>query len=140
METMLAIYQQPKYFVTSWYNKTYLLTAEELLGRIERDSRSDYNWLASATELWRTINSTSTTGVTFPREARERIAELIVQCFANIFQKDGAGYKKPTDCDAVSDCYYVLPFGHPVRDDYLKAIIKSVSAGIEKSCTTYVFG
>ena len=67
----------------SWHNsyprEHWLMTPEELLERVREDSRGDYGWITSATELVRTCKSPG-----FPDEVAEEITDLILNCFANI--------------------------------------------------------
>lgn len=42
---------EKKYKVTGWHGDTQSLTAKKLYERVLEDSKSDYNWVASATEL-----------------------------------------------------------------------------------------
>ena len=118
-KTTLAIYE-PKYYIVGWYDNSYWLTAKQLLERVKKDYYSScFGWIASATDLWRVISQPD-----FPPEIREDIASLIVNCFANLEDPHSdTGHQKPTDMEAVRCCYYTLPFGHPTRDDYLKAIL-----------------
>ena len=48
---------EKKYNVTGWRGDKHSLTAKQLYDRVLEDSKSDYNWIASATELhvWRSI-------------------------------------------------------------------------------------
>ena len=49
---------EKKYKVTGWHGYTQSLTAKKLYERVLEDSKSDYNWIASATELVRVCNDT----------------------------------------------------------------------------------
>lgn len=40
---------EKKYEVTGWHGDTQSLTAKKLYERVLEDSKSDYNWIASAT-------------------------------------------------------------------------------------------
>lgn len=39
---------EKKYNITGWKGKKYSLTAKQLYERVLEDSKSDYNWIASA--------------------------------------------------------------------------------------------
>ena len=45
-----------KYHINGWRGKEYSLTAKELYERVMEDCKSNYNWIASATELVRVCN------------------------------------------------------------------------------------
>ena len=47
---------EKKYKITGWHGDTQVLTAKNLYERVLEDSKSDYNWLASAAEIVRVCN------------------------------------------------------------------------------------
>ena len=92
-----------KYKIKGWTGKIYGLTAKDLYERVLQDSQSDYNWIASASELVRTCNDP-----TFPERYAQDIKRIILNCFANLELK--RGYTGETAAMiAVYDCYHSLP-------------------------------
>jgi len=83
------------------------MTAKELYNRVMEDSKSNYNWIASAPELVRVCEES-----TFPSEYAQGIKIAILNCFANIEHGANSGgdrYRtKPTDKEAVQYCYNSL--------------------------------
>ena len=116
--TRLALYQR-RYYIKGWYGD-YHLSAEELKSQIEKDAKNGpFNWIASAPVLWDVISRHD-----FPYGVRDEIAALIVDCFAELEDPHYNSYRDPSELEAVSNCYYVLPLDHPSRQNYLTAIIK----------------
>jgi hypothetical protein len=78
------------------------MTPKSLLARVKADSKSNYNWITSATELVKTCNSLG-----FPKQIAVEIKELILKCFADLAV--GGLYtpssQDPNDKFAVWDCY-----------------------------------
>lgn len=98
---------EKKYKITGHYGK-YLLTAKQLYERVLNDSsESDYNWIASASELVRICEKTS-----FPTEYAIAIKCAILNCFANIEHGGNCGGDRyindPADQKAVQKCYNSL--------------------------------
>jgi len=96
------------YLVTDHYGTIYKMTAKELKERIEYDSKkSDYNWIAPATNLVRICRDPS-----FPDDCSLFIRVAILNCFANIEHRANSGgdryYTNPADEDAVEYCYNSL--------------------------------
>ena len=98
---------EEKYIVTGHYGKIYSLTAKQLYERILDDSKSDYNWIASASELVKVCKKTS-----FPTEYALAIKCAILNCFTNIEHIANCGgdryIDKPADQEAVQECYNSL--------------------------------
>ena len=98
---------EEKYMVTGHHGDTYSLTAKQLYERILDDSKSDYNWIASASELVRICKKTS-----FPAEYALAIKCAILNCFTNIEHRANCGgdryIDKPADQEAVQECYNSL--------------------------------
>ena len=98
---------EEKYMVTGHHGDTYSLTAKQLYERVLNDSKSDYNWIASASELVRICRKTS-----FPTEYALAIKCAILNCFANIEQRANCGgdryINKSADQEAVQECYNSL--------------------------------
>lgn len=117
------------YSIKDWYGRNRVLTAKELYERVLRDSVSDYNWIASATELVKVVNEPD-----FPPDFKETIQIIILNCFANLEKQRYTytnGYSEPTDQDAVYDCYYSLPNtskeGKEAKLKYLTAIVTTIT-------------
>ncbi|MCI8548196.1 MAG: hypothetical protein HFJ38_04840 [Bacilli bacterium] len=120
-----------KYLINGWRNSTHLLTAKELHERVMKDSKSDYNWIASASELVRICKKTS-----FPAYYALDIKIAILNCFANIENRANCGGDRyrddPADKEAVQYCYNSL-YGNDnekaiiARKRYLIEMIKTAS-------------
>ena len=116
-----------EYDVTGWRETKHSLTAKQLYERVLKDSQSDYNWIASATELVRVCNEPS-----FPEIYANAIKIIILNCFANLeLQKDYPSSGEATDKAAVYSCYHSLPSEDEtvikVKHKYLTAIITSIT-------------
>ena len=116
-----------KYDVGGWRGTVYSLTAEELYNRVLADSKSDYNWIASATELVKVCNKRG-----FPEYYADGIKLIILNCFANLeLKKENPFNREKTDNEAVYSCYHSLPSGYEavikVKEKYLTAIIEGVT-------------
>lgn len=98
---------QKKYRVVGWYGTVHNLTAKQLCERIKKDSQSDYNWIASASELVRICKLPS-----FPAECSLVIKVAILNCFASIENRANRGgdryYTRAEDANAVEYCYNSL--------------------------------
>lgn len=64
---------EEKYTVVGWHNERYFMTAKQLCERVLTDSKSDYNWIASAAELVRVCTQPS-----FPQEYAQAIEIAIL--------------------------------------------------------------
>lgn len=92
-----------KYTLNTWRNGRVRVTANELYRRVKSDSKSNYNWIASATDLVRVCKMKG-----FPEDIAEKIQDLILNCFAelsvrNIYKDSN---QKSTDERAVWYCYH----------------------------------
>ena len=113
--------------ITGWRGDEHSLTAKKLYERVMKDSQSDYNWIASATELVRVCNQSK-----FPEKYAQEIQIAILNCFANLETKKEVGsYQESTDADTVNFCYNALADvseeGNKVRQKYLKAVIEGIT-------------
>ena len=118
---------EKKYTFTGWSGDEYSLTAKKLYERVMKDSKSDYNWIASATELVRVCKQ-----LKFPETYAQEIQIAILNCFANLeTKKELESHQEPTDADAVNFCYNSLADiseeANKVRQKYLKAVIEGVT-------------
>ncbi len=116
-----------RYHVVGWRGQEHYLTARELYDRVLEDSKSNYNWIASATELVRICNDP-----TFPQKYSRGIKIAILNCFANLeTKKEHNSHCEPTDADVVYACYNSLfqddEIAEQVKKKYLKAVIKAVT-------------
>ena len=116
-----------KYRFVGWDRTVYHMTPLELFTRVQQDSKSNYNWIASATELTKVCNHSG-----FPTRYSVAIKLLILNCFANLeLQKTVPSTCESTDSNAVYSCYNSLPKEDPtvarVKAKYLRAIIKAVT-------------
>lgn len=118
---------EEKYTVVGWHNERYFMTAKQLCERVLTDSKSDYNWIASATELVRVCTQPS-----FPQKYAQTIEIAILNCFASLeTKKEFGGHREDTDDEAVCFCYRAL-FGvseeaDKARQNYLRAIIQGIT-------------
>ena len=116
---------EKKYTFKGWRGDKYSLTAKQLYKRVRKDSESDYNWIASATELVRDCNQAK-----FPEKLAREIQIAILNCFANMETKEVESHQEPTDADAVNFCYNALADvseeANKVRQKYLKAVIEGI--------------
>lgn len=118
---------EKKYNITGWRGVKYSLTAKQLYERVLEDSKSDYNWIASATELVRVCNDSC-----FPEEYAIAIKIIILNSFANLeLQKECSSNVESTDAEAVYSCYNSLPNANKtakkVKEKYLNAVITGVT-------------
>ena len=116
-----------KYHLYGWDGKKYSFTAKKLYERVMKDSESDYNWIASATELVRVCKQFE-----FPEKYAQKIQIAILNCFANLENKrEIASRQRPTDGQAVNFCYdslaNVSDEANRVRQKYLKAVIEGIA-------------
>lgn len=99
----MSFFEQ-KYTFVSHHGKTHCMTAKQLYERIVQDSKSDYNWIAPASELVRVCKCTG-----FPTEYALTIKVAILNCFANIESRANLGgdryLTKPADAEAVQECF-----------------------------------
>lgn len=112
-----------KFKVIRRRNEEYLLTAEELYLQVLKDSKHDYNWIASAAELCRVCDNPE-----FPKKYRKKIKIMILNCFAN-FEKSGTPITQEEQKVALR-CYNTLPSGDEevsvAKNKYLEAIMDFV--------------
>lgn len=98
---------EKKYMVTGHHGDIHSLTAKQLYERVLNDCKSDYNWIASASELVRICKKAS-----FPAEYALAIKCTILNCFANIEHRANCGGDRyidnPADQEAVQECYNSL--------------------------------
>ena len=118
---------EKKYNITGWRGVKYSLTAKQLYERVLEDSKSDYNWIASATELVRVCNDPC-----FPEIYAVGIKIIILNCFANLeLQKEYPSKGELTDAEAVYSCYNSLPTtdetAKKVKEKYLTAVITGIT-------------
>lgn len=102
----MSLSEEKKYVVYGRQGRKEL-TAKELYNRVIEDSKSDYNWFASAPELVRFCEDP-----TFPSEYAQGIKVAILNCFANIEHGANSGGDRyrtdPADKEAVQYCYNSL--------------------------------
>lgn len=120
-------FYRKKYCIKDWRGIKHFLTDEELYNRIKEDCKSDYSWIASATEL---VKACSSAG--FSEEYAKYIKIAILNCFARLeFRREKRSYRKSTDNNAVYFCYNSLK-GTDIevietKQTYLSAIIKGIT-------------
>ena len=113
-----------------WNNKKRHFTAKRLYKRIMKDSKSDYNWIASAAELVQVCERAD-----FPKKYALEIELAILNCFANLELKRHIPSTHANNDEASVDfCYRAIidanitndPRINAVKHKYLKAIIAGV--------------
>lgn len=92
-----------KIWIADWNDNRHEMTPDELLERIRTDSKSNWNWIAPATEIVKTISDPE-----FPEPIANELKGLILKCFADILLSNLSGTEKSTDQIAVAYCYYSL--------------------------------
>lgn len=108
-------------------NQQYSLTAKQLYNRIMEDSsNSDYEWIASATELVRICNEPD-----FPEEYAKGIKVAILNCFSHTLIKDDSPYALSTDPEAVYFCYNSLSKTDELithsKENFLRSLIERIT-------------
>ena len=91
---------EKKYKITGWHGETQLLTAKNLYERILEDSKTDYNWLASATELVKICNEPD-----FPEMYATNIKIIILNCFANLELQQERCYNQLQDIAGMKNAF-----------------------------------
>ena len=104
------------YKISGW-KSNYRMTSSEIYTRVLNDSKSDYNWFASASELVRICKMPD-----FPTQYAQKIENLILNCFANIEQNGGEYFN---DENAVNFCYNSLK-DIEVKRRFIEAMIQHV--------------
>lgn len=118
---------EKKYKITGWHGETQVLTAKNLYERVVENSKSDYNWIASAAELVRVCNEPD-----FPEMYATNIKIIILNCFANLeLQQERCCNRRRTDKEAVYSCYNSLSGTDAAvikaKEKYLAAIIEGIT-------------
>ena len=117
-----------------WNNKKRHFTAKRLYKRIMKDSKSDYNWIASAAELVQVCERAD-----FPKKYALEIELAILNCFANLELKRHIPSTHANNDEASVDfCYRAIidanitndPRINAVKHKYLKAIIAGVAVAV----------
>lgn len=127
-----------RYCIKGWEKGTiFFLTAEEIYRRVMKDSKSDYNWFAPATELVKVCDKPD-----FPELYAREIKIAILNCFANLEKEmrriglnsfknleEEKNEEKSQD-EAVYSCYHSLSNTNAksanAKRRYLEAKIKSI--------------
>lgn len=120
------LFSERRYLINGWNGKEYYLTAKQLWERVMKDSMSNYNWIASATELTKVCLNDD-----FPKEYAEMIKTAILNCFAELeLKKEVPSRGESTDSEWVHYCYNSLTSDNrriiEAKQKYLRAVIESV--------------
>lgn len=112
-----------KIWITDWHGNRHRMTPEDLLKRIRSDSASNWNWLAPATEIVKTISDPK-----FPEPIANELKGIVLKCFAEILLSDIVSNGKSTDQLAVAYCYYSIhgKAGKQIKRLYRKNLLKRV--------------
>ena len=92
-----------KFWICDWQGNRHEMSAIDLRDRITADSKSNYNWIAPACEIVRTVSDPK-----FPEEWGNHIKSLILTCYANLLCSPTIPNRKPDDYLAVAYCYYTV--------------------------------
>ena len=147
----MNIFKKNKYIITDRDGHQHSFSkAEDLLYRIITDSKkSNYDWIASASELVRFCETAD-----FPKQYAIQIKIAILNCFANLLQNENNSIRpkrtkgktditSQDDIDAVYDCYnslFSITQAHKVRLKFLIEVIKSCSSARSGLDLPYHFG
>lgn len=114
-----------KIWITDWSGNRHEMTPIEFFERIKEDSASNWNWLAPATEIARTISDSE-----FPEPIANELKGIVLRCFADLLLAEQPGYQKNTDQIAVAYCYYSIhgKAGKRVKRQYRENLLRSVVA------------
>lgn len=107
--------------------KMHIMTAKQLYKRIVEDSKSDYNWIAHASEILRICDEPD-----FPDEYAKEIKICILKCSANIkMKRERLSYHTIEDEKAVNKCYNSMRLSKDkdiidARKRYFSSILRSI--------------
>lgn len=123
------------YKITGLDGKTYYKTAKQFYKRILKDSESDYNWIAHASEIMRICEDPD-----FPEEYKKEIKIRILRCYANIEtrKKEIKSYHTLEDKITVERLYNSMVFSKEedvisARKSYFYAILNGI-VKYDKNC------
>lgn len=118
-----------KVWITDWNGNRHEMAPEELLERIRKDSRSNWNWLAPATEIVKTISDPE-----FPEPIANELKKIVLRCFANVLLSNRIGTERPTDQIAVAYCYYSLhgKASKRIKRLYRENLIEAVMRDVDR--------
>ena len=116
-----------RFILTDWSGNRHSLTAKKIYTRVMKDSQSDYDWIAPATELIKVCTQPE-----FPKKYAIEIEIAILNCFANLeTQREIESYHRSTDPDAVNFCYNSLANvtlrANLIRHKYLLAFLEGIT-------------
>lgn len=99
------------YILKDWYGTPHIMSSSRIHKKIMDDSsKSNYNWIASATELVNVCNKRN-----FPEEKANDIKVAILNCYSSlIWSEDDYSRREKTDLDAVYFAYNSL---YGVKDE-----------------------
>lgn len=131
-------FKKQKFRLVDWHGKVYYLTAKKLFERVQSDSKSDYNWIASATQLYKTTHIPG-----FPTQYAEGIMQIVLNCFANIeLRKTEPLILARTDQETVHKIYNELSSQdettRKIKEKYLKNIIRGIVIYAEMEESVFV--
>lgn len=108
-------------------NEKVFFTARELFEIVSKNSKSDYNWVASATELYNVCQMEG-----FDKKYAKSIMLLILNCYATLELKitDEANYEE-TAQETVNNIYNRFSFDDKeasfIKERYLRNVILAVT-------------
>lgn len=93
------------YILEDWYGTPHIMSSSKIHKRVMDDSsKSNYNWIASATDLINVCNKRN-----FPEEKANDIKVAILNCYSSLmWSEDDYSRRKKTDLNAVYFAYNSL--------------------------------
>ncbi len=109
-----------KYTLNTWHRGKVRVTANELQRRIRSDSKSNYNWIASASDLVCVCKKKD-----FPEDIADEIQDTILKCFAELVVRNiyYSSNQRKTDERAVWYCYHNSK-NEELKDYFIKQNVK----------------
>ena len=116
-----------RFKITGWDEKTYSLTAKQLLDKVKQNGKTGSNWFAPISEIVQICNRSD-----FPEKYAKEIKLIILNAFAKLETRHEIMFRqKAGDQDAVHICYNSLPNNEPrivaAKEQYLRAILEGIT-------------
>ena len=116
-----------RFKIIGWDEKTYSLSAKQLLDKIKQNGKTGYNWFAPISEIVQICNRPD-----FPEKYAKEIKLAILIAFSKLETKHEIMFRqKAGDQDAVHSCYNSLANDDPkvvaIKEQYLNAILDGIT-------------
>ena len=113
-----------KILIEGWRGEGYELSPEELLERVRDDSKSNYNWIAPASEITRVMMDED-----FPDKIANKLKIMILRCFGELLLQKEQANGNPYDEMAVAYCYYTVggKVGKRVKRLYRQSVLTNAT-------------